>query len=372
MRLGWLLLFTLTNFAVALDHKYLVLGGTYTDSGSKGIYSFHFDAGKGTVTSPELAAVSENPSFLAVDRAHRFLYAANEIEKFHGKSDGSISVFSVDTKHAKLMPVQQVSSGGWGPVFVWLDQPERHLFVANYGAGSVAVLRVGKDGQLETQPFVVEHKGTKEHPPRPHAVLTSRDDRFVLVPDLGLNKLFVYRFDATAGTLSADDTLSIQLDSSPGPRHLVVSPSGKFVYLANETNSTVTVFSWDAQSGRLREQQTISTISKDLTIPNTAAEIEIDPQGKSLYVSNRGEDSIVLFKVNENDGKLSVVERVSSGGKTPRTFVIDPTGNWMFVANQESNTINLFQRDPKTGRLTPTSTSLPIAAPAHLLFVPSR
>jgi 6-phosphogluconolactonase len=369
MKIG-LILLLMSTLAGALDSKYLVYVGTYTDSGSKGIYAFRFDANAGSVTPVELVAASDNPSFLVVDPSHRFLYAANEIEMFRGKADGSISVFAIEPKTGKLSAVQQVSSAGWGPVYLSLDKTARHLLVADYGAGSIAVLPVGKDGRLGPHTGFVEHVGAKGNPPRPHSIQTTDDDRFALVPDLALNRVFVYRFDAATGWLKADDADFVSLEQNAGPRHLAIAPSGKFVYLANENTSTVTVFSFDNKSGLLHQQQTVSTLSPNFAAPNTVAEIAFDAKGRFLYVSNRGDDSIVVFSVDSASGKLSYVDRTATGGKTPRTFAIDPAGKWLFAANQGSNTINLFKVNPESGRLTPTSVSVPINAPAHVVFVP--
>jgi 6-phosphogluconolactonase len=298
------------------------------------------------------------------------LYAANEIEKFEGKTDGSISVFAVNEKTSKLTPMQRVSSGGWGPVYLSFDKAERHLLSANYGAGIIVVLPISRDGRLGPPTASVRHVGPPA--PRPHAIDTTQDDRFALVPDLALNKIFVYRFDAVTGELAADETRSVKLPENTGPRHLALALSGKFAYLVNETASSVTVFRFDKASGSLRQQQTISTLPPNSSVRNTAAEIVLDDEGKFIYVSNRGEDTIVVLKVDPLTGELSTVGRTPSGGKTPRTFAIDPTGKWMFVANQGSNTVNLFKRNPRTGRLTATPTSFGVASPAHLLFMPSR
>jgi 6-phosphogluconolactonase len=364
-----LLLVLTTYMAARENNNFVVYVGTYTDSGSKGVYSFRFDAKTGFTGPLELAATSDNPSFLAVDPSHRFLYAANEIESFGGKSDGSISVFAIEPKTSKLTAVQQVSSVGWGPVYVSLDQTARHLLVANYGAGTIAVLPILSDGRLGPPTTIVAHLGTKANPARPHAIYATNDNRFVLVPDLGLNKLFVYRFDASKGSLTAD-AASVAFDRNSGPRHLAISPSGKFIYLVNEHTSTVSVFSADPSSGALREQQTVSSLAPDFAGPNTEAGIALDTNGKYLYVSNRGEDSIVAFRVDPKDGTLTFLQRIPTGGRTPRAFALDPTGKWLFAANQGSNSINLFKVDPHTGRLAATSKSLSLAAPAHLIFVP--
>ena len=362
----WLILSTALVFA--RDNSFVVFVGTYTDSGSRGIYTFRFNANTGSVSGIELAAVSDNPSFLLPDKNHRFLYVANEIEKFDGKTDGSISVFGIASQTGRLTSLQQVSSGGWGPVYLSLDRASRHVLAANYGAGSIAVLPIERDGRLGRLTAGVQHSGSKT--PRPHAIETSKNDRFLLVPDLGLNKIYSYRYDAQAGSLVAGITPTVTLPPNTGPRHLAMSPSGKFVYVANETASSVTVYSFDQETGLLQEQQTVSTLPTDSKIENTAAEIALDRTGNFLYVSNRGEDTIAMFGVDQKTGKLSFRERYSSGGKTPRTFAIDPTGQWMFVANQGTNAITLFRRDTKTGRLAATSKALTVAAPAHLVFVP--
>jgi 6-phosphogluconolactonase len=278
-------------------------------------------------------------------------------------------VFAIDQKTSKLSPVQRVSSSGWGPVYLSFDKAERHLLVTNYGAGSVAVLPIGPDGRLGSPTASIQHVGPTA--PRPHAIETTDDDRFALVPDLALNKIFLCRFDAVTGELAPSETRSVKLQPNTGPRHLALARSGKFVYVANETASSVTAFTFDTTSGSLREQQTISTLPPNSSVQNTAAEIALDQEGKFLYVSNRGEDTIVVFRVDPATGKLSTVDRTPAGGKTPRTFAIDPTGKWVFVANQGSNTVNLFKRNPSTGRLTATSTSVSIAAPAHVVFMPA-
>jgi 6-phosphogluconolactonase len=363
------LLLLLTTSAGARDNNFVVFVGAYTDSGSKGIYSFRFNSDSGSMTPMALAATSDNPSFMVIDPTHRFLYAANEIEKFAGKSDGSVSVFAIDPKTRKLSPVQQVSSGGWGPVYLSLDKAGRYLMVANYGAGSITTLPIGTDGRLGAPTASIQHTGTKD--PRPHAIEATKDDRFALVPDLGLDQLFVYRFNPETGALALNASGTVKLPPNTGPRHIAIAPSGKIVYLTNEEASTVTVFSFDPAHGTLVEKQTVSTLPADSKVQNTTAEIGLDPTGKFLYVSNRGEDTIVLFNVDPKSGKLTPVDRTPSGGKTPRTFAIDPTGKWMLVANQGSNTIDLLKRDPRSGRLSQTSRSLSVAAPAHLAFVPA-
>jgi len=191
----------------------------------------------------------------------------------------------------------------------------------------------------------------------------------VLTADLGLDELLVYRFDPKNGALTPNDPAFVKVSPGSGPRHFAIAPSGKFVYLVNELSSTVTVFGYSAGSGTLQEQQTISTLPTDFKGENTTAEIEVDAKGKFLYASNRGDDSIAVFAVDPKTGKLTFVERVPTGGKTPRHFALDPTGKWLFAANQESNSITLFRVNPDTGKLTATSQALQVATPVCVIFV---
>lgn len=367
MRIVFFLLLLLGSASAADDNHFVYLG-TYTDSGSKGIYAFRFDGASGSVTPVGMAAETENPSYLVLDPQQRFLYAANEIETFEGKSDGSISVFAIDRKNGKLSSVQRVSSGGWGPVYLSFDRTGRHLFVANYGAGSVAVFPVGNDGKLGARTSLIQHEGTKEKPARPHSIRVTNDNRFVLAPDLALEQVLVYEFDVKNGALSRSKFGSVKVERGSGPRHLAVTPSGKFVYVSNENASSASVFSLQP-SGALREIQRISTLPEKYTGKNTTAEILIDPAGKHLYVSNRGDDSLALFEVNPKDGKLTLVERYPTGGKTPRGFAIDRSRRWLFAANQASNNVVVFRVDAASGRLTKTGEPFEVISPVHLVFV---
>ena len=365
----------LTSVATpAADYRYLAYVGTYTDKDSRGIYAYRFDPASGEAESVGLAAETQNPSFLAVNPNYKFLYAVNEIDTFEGASTGAISAFVIDKQSGKLRQLQQISSAGAGPAHISVDKTGRYVLVANYNSGNIAVFPIESDGRLGPRTAFVQHTGSsvdKERQSSPHAheIQASNDNRFVFVPDLGLDELLIYRFDSTSGTLAASRPPFVKVSPGSGPRHLAVSPSGRFIYLVNELSSTVTVFSYDVSSGRLQRQQTISTLAREFKGENTTAEIETDASGRFLYVSNRGEDSIAVLGI-DRQGKLSLVQRVPTGGKTPRHFRLDPTGKWMFVANQDSDTINLFTVDPASGRLTATSRSLKAPSPVCLVFVP--
>lgn len=352
---------------------YFVYVGTYTGQKSKGIYAYRFDAATGQLTSLGLAAEIENPSFLAVHPNRRFLYAVSEQANYEGRS-GAVSAFAIDRETGKLAFLNKVSSRGGGPCYVAVDKTGRDVLVANYGAGSVAVLPVLQDGRLGEASAFVQHAGSSVNPKRqqgPHAhwIEVAPDNRFVLVADLGLDQVLVYRFDPTKGSLSANNPAMAKVNPGAGPRHLAIHPSGKFVYVINEIQSSVTAFAYDADRGALRELQTISTLPKDFSGENSGAELEVHPTGHFLYGSNRGHDSIAVFAIDAAKGTLTPVERVPTQGKTPRSFEIDPTGSYLFAANQSSDSIVVFRIDRKTGRLTPAGQVLEVPSPVCVKFV---
>jgi 6-phosphogluconolactonase len=360
--------------AQALADGYLVYVGTYTGQGSEGIYAYRFDPATGEAVPLGLAAKTDRPSFLAADPKGRFLYAANELETFGGQPSGAVSVFAIDRTTGRLDLLQQVSSLGRDPAHLSLDKTGRHLLVANYTGGSVAVFPIGDDGRLGLRSDFVQHAGSSVNParqagPHAHAVQVTIDDRFVLVADLGLDKLLIYRFDAQKGSLTPADPGYVKLNPGAGPRHLALAPSGKYVYVVNELSSTVAAFAYDPGPGALVGKQTVPTLPKSFAGKNTAAEIAVDAKGRYLYASNRGDDSVAVFVIDPEDGDLALLERVPSGGRTPRHFAIDPTGAWLFAANQDSNDIHIFKIDPATGRLAASSRALRIVSPVCVLIV---
>ena len=361
--------------AQAADYKYLMYVGTYTDKGCKGIYAYRFDPVTGESKALGLSAETSNPSFLAVDPNHKYLYAVNETDNFNDGHTGAVSAFAIDRDNGRLTFLQQVSSLGADPAHLSFDKTGHYLLVANYTSGNIAVFPVESDGRLGARSAFVQHAGSsvnKERQAGPHAheILASNDNQFVLTADLGLDELLVYRFDPKIGSLAPNDPAFAKISPGAGPRHFAIAPSGKFVYLVNEMASTITVFAYTASSGKLQPQQTISTLPADFKGETTTAEIQVDAKGRFLYVSNRGDDSIAVFAVDRHNGNLSFVQRVPTGGKTPRHFTLDPTGKWLFAANQDSNSITIFRVDTSTGRLTPTSHALQVAMPVCVVFVP--
>ena len=348
--------------------------GTYTDHGSQGIYVCEFDSANGTLTPPELAAATVDPSFLAVAPDRHFLYAINETDHFNGQPTGGVSAFSIAPATGKLTLLNQVSSLAPGPAYITLDRSGHFVLIANYDEGSVAVYRIQPDGRIGDSTAFVRHYGSSVNPdrqkgPHAHSIAMSPDNRFAIVADLGLDELLVYPFDAAQGTLGSPRV--IKTDPGVGPRHLTLAASGKFIYVINEMKSSLTVYSYDASDGAMAPLQKISTLPSSFHGENTAAEVVLDASGKFLYASNRGDDnSIAVFRVDQAKGTLTLVEFVPTGGKTPRNFAIDPSGRWLVAANQDSNNIVTFRIYPKTGRLTPAGKAVEVNSPTIVDFVP--
>jgi 6-phosphogluconolactonase len=358
--------------------QYLAFIGTYTSkTDSKGIYSFHFDAATGRLSSMALAATTPDPSFLTVASNEKYLYAVNELSEFDGKKSGAVTSYSLDPKSGKLTQLNQVSSGGADPCYVSFDQSGTYLLVANYTGGSVSVFPVAPDGRIGAASAFVQHSGSgrnKERQEGPHAhyIAASADNRFVFVVDLGLDEVLVYRFDVAKGSLTPNDPPFVKLSPGAGPRHMAFHPNSKFAYVLNEVNSTVTAFAYDSKNGSFSTLQTLSTIPKDFTAHNDTAEIVVHPSGKFLYASNRGHDSIAEFAIDPAKGTLTLAGDFSTQGKTPRNFALDPTGKFLLAANQKSNNIAVFRIDQSTGALTGTGQEAQVPAPVDIVFVPAK
>jgi len=349
--------------------------GSYTQPPSKGIYCCRFDPASGESGPVGLAAETENPSFIAIHPNQRFLYAANEISSYAGDSAGSISAFAIDAVSGRLKLLNKVSSKGAGPCHIAIDKRGRWLFAANYDGGSVAAFPVHEDFSLGEASAFVQHQGSsanleRQSAPHPHAVTPSPDNRFVMVADLGLDRIFSYRLDPVARGLAPAPTNPPFAKVAPGsgPRHLAFNPDGRFVYAINEMLSTVSAFRYDAAEGLLRELQTISTLPSGYSGGNSAAEIAVEVGGRFLYASNRGADSIAIFQIDGAKGTLTSAGHVSTLGRTPRHFAIDPTGRYLVVANQDSGGAVVFRIDPTSGGLTLTGTTLRVPFPVCIAF----
>lgn len=354
----------------------LVYFGTYTGEKSKGIYVARLDPASGTLSAPALAVEASNPSFLAVHPSKDVLYAVNEVNTADGKPGGSVGAFAIDRATGKLTLLGQQTSGGAGPAHVSVDRSGQNVLVANYGGGSVEVLPVAADGSLQAPSAFVQHTGSSVNPtrqkgPHAHSINVDPQNRFAYAADLGLDKVLIYRLNAARGTLTAADPPSVSAEPGAGPRHFAFHPTGRLAYLINEMNCTIVGFTVDAASGKLTPIETVSTLPEGQSVQRgySTAEIQVHPSGRFLYGSNRGHDSIVVFRIDESTGRLTYVQHQATGGRTPRNFGIDPTGTWFLAANQGSDSVVVFRIDPQTGRLTPTGQTVQVGAPVCVKFV---
>jgi 6-phosphogluconolactonase len=356
---------------------YFVYIGTYTRENSKGIYAYRFHPADGKLTPLGLAAETTNPSFLAIHPNGRFVYSVSEVDAHDGQPGGAVSAFRIEPGSAKLTLLNTVSSKGAGPCHLRVDKTGKNLLVANYSSGSVASLPVKSDGSLSEASAFIQHKGSSVNPqrqegPHAHSVNLPADNRYVIVTDLGLDQALVYRFDASKGSLTPNDPPFAKLNPGAGPRHFAFHPKGAYAYVINEIQSSVTAFHYDRKRGAFHEMQTVSTLPKDFSGRNSTAEVEVDRNGRFLYGSNRGQDSIAVFAIDSAKGTLTPVENTPTQGKTPRNFAIDPTGAYLFAANQGSGNIVVFRIDPQTGRLTPADQKMEVPFPVCVVFAAAR
>lgn len=363
----------LTSLPVFADST-LVYIGTFTSgaSTSKGIYAYRLNEDTGHMTSLGLAAAADSPSYLAVSPNRRFLYAVNEVDSYEGKKAGSISAFSIDRSSGKLTFLNKVSSGSPGPTHLAIDPSGKSLFVANYSGGSLASFPIHADGRLGDAVSLLQHTGSGFNPerqksPHPHQVVPSPDGRFVLSPDLGLDRVFTYVLNPETGKLTDGHPPFTSVKGGSGPRHLAFGINARFVYLACEMASDVVVFAY--ADGTLQTLQTISILPKGFSGESTAAEIAVHPSGRFLYASNRGADDIAQLNIDKATGLLTYAASVPTQGKNPRGFGIDPQGKYFFAANQDSDTVVPFRIDPKSGKLSPFGEKLSVPTPVCVVFV---
>ena len=362
--------------AESKNQRMWVYVGTYTQKGSKGIYRFDFDLASGKLALRALAAEANNPSFVAISPDRRFLYAVSEVDDLNGKKSGGVSAFAIEPATGDLTLLNQQPSGGTGPCHLIVDRAGKHVLVANYGSGSAAVWPIESDGRLGKATGFVQHQGSgpnrqRQLGPHAHSINLDAGNRFAVVADLGLDKLFVYRFDAQKGTLTPNDPPFVTVTPGAGPRHFAFHPNGRNAYVINELASTVTAFRYEGERGTLEPLQTISTLPKDFKGSNTTAEVQVHPSGRFLYGSNRGHNSIAIFAIDPQTGRLSWVGHQSEQIKTPRNFGIDPTGSRLLVANQDSDSMVVFRIDAQTGDLEPTGIKVDVPRPVCVKMMPS-
>ncbi len=380
-RRGFLRLSSLGLMSMSLDKgfirelfatptEYFIYVGTYTSSGGEGIVLCRLSMATGALQKVAVTPNVSEPSFLAMDHKGRYLYAVNELGSYQGMSSGAVSAFSVNPTTRALTLINQQASLGSAPCFVSVDATDRFVMVANYGGGNVSVFPIRSDGGLGASTDKEQFVGSTQQSPHAHQIMTDASNQYALAADLGTDKVMLYRFDAQLGRLSANTPASFSTKPGAGPRHFAFHPNGRFVFLLNELNSTVTSLAYDPTRGTLTEVQTVSALPAGYTGTSYCAEVRVSPDGRFLYGSNRGHNSIVVFAVN-TDGRLTLVQHVSTQGSWPRDFILDPTGTYLLVANQKSNNVVSFKRDATTGRLTALSPALSLTAPTSLLVATS-
>jgi 6-phosphogluconolactonase len=381
----WLLAFLVAGLAASIlpqttlhaaegnEDSLTVYIGTYTrKGGSKGIYRLELDTSSGELTPVGEPAETENPSFLAIHPNGKLLFAVNELSKYEGKNSGAVTSFTIDLKTGALTRVNQQPSLGGAPCYIVVDKAGRHVLLANYSGGSVAVLPFNEKGKLSPASSFVQHEGSSVLPrqkgPHGHSINLDAAGKFAFAADLGLDKILVYKYDENKGTLTPNDPAFVKVAPGSGPRHFDFHPSGRFAYAINEIARTVTAFAYDAERGVLSPLQTISTVPQGFESGSTA-HVQVHPSGKFVYGSNRGHDSIAIFSVDPKSGKLTAVGHQSTGGKTPRNFGIDPSGKFLLAANQSTDNVVVFRIDQETGKLEPTGHEIEVPAPVCVKFL---
>ncbi len=390
---GWILTTLGPSFAVAAETREAgsrpwvhgarlwVYVGTYTKTPDAGINLFQLDLDHGNMvpggrlTKPSVVAKIPNPTFLALHPRRPVLYAISEVSEFGKKKVGFVSAYAIREKSGQLDLLNQQSSGGPGPCHVSVDHTGQVLLAANYGGGSVASLPIRPDGSLKPAATVDQHHGSSVHKTRQtgpfaHCIDADPSNRFALSADLGIDKLLIYRLNIDEGTLAPHQPAFVETTPGAGPRHLTFHPNGRFAYVINELNCTISVFGYDSNRGTLQSVQNISTLPGDFSGENTSAEIQVHPSGRFLYGSNRGHNSIAIFAVDPETGRLRSLGHQSTLGKTPRHFAIDPSGQYLLAANQDSGSVVVFRIDPQSGLLHATGASVAIPMPVCVLMMP--
>ena len=348
--------------------------GTYTKkdgSQSKGIYVYQMDSSSGELTFVWEAKGILNPSYLAIHPHKRFLYAVNEVQTFDGQTGGGVTALSIDSRSGELNLLNAHSSEGEDPCYISVEQTGQFALVANYSGGNAAMLPIQADGGLGPATDVAQHSGSSVHPerqtaPHVHCILPDPANRFAIAVDLGLDSLIIYEMDLERGKLRKYSEVKVQ--AGAGPRHLVFHPNTGFAYLINELNATLIGYRYHAETGAFEQLQTVPALPEDFTGENLCADIHITPDGRHLYASNRGHDSIVCYAVDQNTGQLTYRNHTATGGREPRNFAIDPTGRFLLAANQNSHNIVAFKIDTESGDLSRMEHEVEISMPVCLKF----
>ncbi|MBS1609013.1 MAG: lactonase family protein [Bacteroidetes bacterium] len=365
----------LVSFAFAQknseDHYLLV--GTYTSGKSEGVYVYKFNSQNGDFSYVSTAKNVSNPSYLVVSPDEKHVFAVNENHN-NEQNGGEITSFSFDKKTGQLTQLNKQPSAGNDPCYISVDKSGKFVIAGNYSSGTASVLPVKKDGSLDAPVSVVQHEGSgvnseRQEGPHVHCTVLSKDNNYVFITDLGIDKIMIYSFDSKKGKLSPAPTPYIETEPGTGPRHFEFHPNNKFAYLLEELSGGISVYAYKGK-GQLDLLQNISALPPDYIGPVGSADIHVSTDGKFLYASNRGEsNTIAIFSINQQNGELTLVGHQSTMGKTPRNFNFDPSGNFLLAANQNSDNIVIFKRDKATGLLTDTGKRIEVEKPVCIKWI---
>jgi 6-phosphogluconolactonase len=362
-----LLLGHLSSFA---QKKPYLLVGTYTSGKSTGVYVYNFNSQSGTASVVDSIKTS-NPSYLAIAPNKQFVYAVNEdAEQGIG---GKVTAFSFNKQTGRLTLLNQQRSMGDHPCYITVDNTGKWVLAGNYSSGTVSVFPIKKGGSLGEAVQVVEHKGSgpdkqRQESAHVHATVLSPDNKYLFVPDLGMDKVMIYAFNPTSGRLTPSRDTAMKLAGGAGPRHFIFHPNGRWAYVVEEMGGTVTAFNY--RNGSLKKIQTLRTVPTGFTKPFTGADIHISPDGRFLYTSNRdSSNTIAIFKIDSQSGRLNLIGNQPTMGSTPRNFNFDPSGNYLLVANQNSDAVVIFKRNPQTGLLRDTGYRIDVGNPVCIKWI---
>lgn len=367
------LVLLLMSLSASAADKPLVFVSSFAGGEHGAIQAFHLDPESGALESAARTGDIGNPFFMALSSDHKFLYAVHA-EKFGGDENEEVAAYSIENGEGKLRLLNRQPSHGTATCYLDIDDSGKALVLANYSSGNVASLPVAEDGSLKEAASIVQHEGSSANPkrqkgPNAHSIVVSPDNRFVYAADLGIDKILCYRLDAEAGKISSNaEHPFAALAPGSGPRHLSFHPDGKHLYAINELLNTITVYSYASDSGVLTEVQTISTLPGDFDGVTHTADLKITPDGKYLYGTNRGHDSIAAYRIGE-DRKLTLIGIVPSLGKGPQNLAITADGKWLLCANLPDSNVVVFAIDSESGKIKAAGEPVEITKPACIMIV---
>jgi 6-phosphogluconolactonase len=362
---------SLAGFRFTVANELLLYVGTYTNGKSEGIYRYRFNPASGELKPAGTTRQVVNPSYLTVSPNGRYLYAVNEVDEFAGKRSGALTAFAVEQTGELRMLNQQPSLGG-SPCYVEIDGRGNFVLAANYVGGNVSVLPIQPDGSLGAATDLKKYGGSsvnrdRQEGPHAHCIVLDSSNRFAYSCDLGTDRIMIFRFDNRKGKLQPGEQPWFKAKPGAGPRHLTFHPTGQYVFVMNELDSTITAFGRNQANGSLTALRTLTTLPADFSGANTGADIHVSADGRFVYCSNRGHNSIAIFAIGRA-GDITAVGHESTRGQTPRNFAIDPSGAYLLAANQKSDNVVVFRRDQRTGRLTATGHVVEVPTPVCLKF----